>query len=164
MRSLLLRASFLASLAVVSMAQAQTSVPTDASYQPTAAPRIYTWRDAQGVVHHTDTPPPSQQKGVSEQLIKRPQKAAEPAPSTSSGPLTQAAPTPEATYAKSCEAAQKNLGMLTSKDIEVMTGGPGQADAVKMDAAQRAAATDRARAQVRAYCDVLMNGQANAAR
>jgi len=62
---------------------------------PAFAGQVYQWKDAQGVTHYSDSPPPAQQ-GVKNRQLKDP------------APATQAEPT----ESENCAMARKNLSQL----------------------------------------------------
>ena len=102
------------------------------------ATNVYQWRDAKGVVHSSDKPPPGQ-KYDTRRIDASAQTVETAAPAA-------AAPSPQ------CTTAQQNLALL-SRDVAVQqdTDGDGKPDKT-LGADERAAQKNLAEAAVKAYC------------
>lgn len=112
---------------------------------PAFASEIYQWKDANGVTHYSETPPPSgtafQQRRI-----------------TASGASSQAATTPASTAPAAaagpesahCTAARENIQALQG-DAPVQQD-DGDGNVVELDAQGRANQLELARAAERAYC------------
>ncbi len=124
---------------------------------PAAAADMYSWTDANGVKHFSDSPPPANvtkaQKlkvkgGVTTASDADEQQKADAAPS--GGPALAAA----AGYApedikRNCEIAKKNLTNLDAQKIAVdAEGQPVDADAAKNHAAQ----VEKSNQQIKLFC------------
>ena len=103
-----------------------------------AATNVYQWKDAQGVTHSSDKPPPGQ-KYDTRRIDASAQTVETAAPAA-------AAPSPQ------CTTAQQNLALL-SRDVAVQqdTDGDGKPDKT-LGADERAAQKNLAEAAVKAYC------------
>lgn len=125
-----------------------------------AAEQIYKWKDADGVVHYTDTPPPKGTE-VDKVAVKAgpvpPAPAAEqtPAPgaATAATPATsaQAATQVAALRATACDNARKRqqqLASLPSVSMDLDKDGTPE----QLNAEQHAAQLDRANQAVANYC------------
>ena len=100
---------------------------------------VYQWKDAQGVTHYSDAPPPKGQYQARD-VRHRDDEAA--AASTDSAPVTD----------KNCALAKTNLDRLkTGGDIGLDANGDGKPDAPLSDA-ERAKQTELAEANIRRYC------------
>lgn len=115
---------------------------------PAAAQEVYRWKDARGVTHYGDTPPP----GVKATPFRTAAPPPRPAPQAAGAPgaaATAAAP-PSATA--QCTTARRNLELLQgAMPVGVDSNGDGKPDGT-MDAAQRAAQVKLAEAGIAAYC------------
>lgn len=102
------------------------------------AATLYQWKDAQGVTHYSESPPP----GGKYQARRVDSRGGAPAETTSAAPAESA----------NCLGARKNLDIL-SKPGKVMTDndGDGKPD-TELDDTQRAAQKALAEAAVKAYC------------
>nr|WP_252255851.1 DUF4124 domain-containing protein [Lysobacter capsici] len=109
---------------------------------PAAATELYQWKDAKGVTHYSDSPPPEQgQAGVKNRVIQN--RTGTPAQTASA-----AAPSENA----QCTGARANLKQLQSAaSVGMDSNGDGKADGV-LDAQQRAAQVQLAEAQIRVNC------------
>jgi hypothetical protein len=130
---------------------------------PVAAAQVYKWKDANGVVHYADTPPP---KGTeSSQVAVKPDPIppadATATPATATAPATAGAagaPSPEAQAQvavlrkQACENARARAQQLASLPSVAMDlnkdGTPEQ-----LNAEQHAAELTRANQAVANYCD-----------
>ena len=106
------------------------------------AQEIYTWRDADGVVHHSDTAPP---KGKFETRTIR--------QTTSAGPAAAEGATDDKAKARAeaCALARKNVEVINGNaTIRMDLDGDGTAET--LTAEQRAAALSQAQAQSDLTC------------
>ena len=138
---------------------------------PAFAQTVYTWKDAKGVTHYSDAPPP---KGTQSRQLQ-PQPApptptpvpvattATPAKTVPASPSTNAAiaaaidpaavAAREKQRAESCKQAQANLEILkNSYGVAVDNDGDGKNDAV-LDTAQRQKETENMQLAVQANCN-----------
>ena len=100
---------------------------------------VYQWKDAKGVTHYSDAPPPKGQYQARD-VRHRDDEAA--AASTDSAPVTD----------KNCALAKTNLDRLkTGGDIGLDANGDGKPDAPLSDA-ERTKQTELAEANIRRYC------------
>ncbi|WP_242109728.1 DUF4124 domain-containing protein [Luteimonas aquatica] len=115
------------------------------------AQEVYQWKDARGVTHYSETPPPNgqyQQQKVARDDVSPPAKTA----------TAAAAPKPAADQGKpagenaQCVAARKNLEILESKgDVVRDTDGDGKPDKT-LSADERSNQMELARATLKANC------------
>ena len=109
-----------------------------AATSATATTRVYQWRDAKGVIHSADKPPPGQ-KYETRRIDNRGQTVDE-------SPAEQAPLNPQ------CITARQNLSLLSSGvEVQQDTDGDGKPDAA-LGADERAAQKQLAEAAVKAYC------------
>ena len=133
---------------------------------PALAAQVYSWTDANGTRHFSDSPPPP---NVSSQKIKvrgslTSQEEGQPAvvadaspkpvegqtPATPNNPNKPLVDSPE-NRAKACQMARSNLELLKSNyQVSAPQGDDGKASV--LDDAGRKAALDRAADQVAFYC------------
>jgi hypothetical protein len=138
-----------------------------ASLPALASTQVYSWTDANGVKHFSDSPPPA---SVNAQKLKvRGNVTSEaqpvPAPSTDSADPAKANSPPPATMTpiarsladsaenrdKQCQTAKKNLDILQgSYPVSAPPSADGKTQV--MDDTARKQATDRAAEQVKFYC------------
>ncbi|MEH6420877.1 DUF4124 domain-containing protein [Pseudomonas sp. CGJS7] len=105
------------------------------------ATELYQWKDAQGVTHYSDSPPPSQSGQVKNRVIK-----------SKTGTPTQTASVSATSESTQCLNARGNLKQLqSSAQVGVDNNGDGKPDNV-LDAKQRQAQIDLAQSSIRAYC------------
>lgn len=105
------------------------------------ATELYQWKDAQGVTHYSDSPPPSQSGQVKNRVIK-----------SKTGTPTQTASVTAPGETGECINARANLKQLqSSAQVGVDNNGDGKPDNV-LDAKQREAQVQLAQASIRAYC------------
>lgn len=107
---------------------------------PLVAGEVYSWKDARGVTHYSQTPPP---KGSYQQrqITNRGASA-----------VQQASATVEVTESPNCTTARANVAALTgSRPVHEAAedGKPGRA----LNDAERASQLDLANAAVKAYCN-----------
>lgn len=116
---------------------------------PAAAGEVYQWKDAKGVTHYSDAPPPKgryEARDIRQRGIQRDGTAAAAAPA----PASAAKPAPDANA--NCTLARTNLQRLQAGgDIGLDANGDGKPDAT-MDAAERARQTGLAEANIRSFC------------
>jgi hypothetical protein len=112
---------------------------------PAAAGEVYQWKDAKGVTHYSDAPPPKGRyaaRDIRQRGIQRDGTAA-----VAAAPA-KAAPDPNT----NCTLARTNLQRLQAGgDIGLDANGDGKPDA-SMDAAERARQTRLAEANIRSFC------------
>jgi hypothetical protein len=102
---------------------------------------VYQWKDANGVTHYSDAPPPKGQYEARD-IHHRDGEAVAAGPSASPTPVTD----------KNCALAKTNLDRLkTGGDIGLDANGDGQPDAPFSDA-ERTRQTQMAEAKIRIYC------------
>ena len=103
-----------------------------------SATNVYQWKDAKGVLHSSDKPPPGQ-KYETRRI-------------TTSGEPVAAAEPAKADEAPECTAARRNLELLQgSGPLMQDTNGDGKPD-TQLDDAQRSAQKQLAEAAAAAYC------------
>lgn len=122
---------------------------------PAAAAEMYSWTDANGVKHFSDSPPPPNvakakklkvQGGVTTTTAEGEQKA----PDKDAGPALAAAAgySPE-DIKRNCEVARKNLGVVEAQKLPLdADGNPVDAEAAK----QRQAQIDKSNQQIKLFC------------
>ena len=137
-----------------------------ASLPVLASTQVYSWTDANGVKHFSDSPPPA---SVNAQKIKmrgsvtsEGQPAADPAPGAEPAkpngpppatvqPIARSLADSAENRDKQCQTAKKNLDILNgSYPVSAPPAADGTARV--MDDAARKQATDRASEQVKFYC------------
>lgn len=103
------------------------------------AGEVYTWKDAKGVTHYSDSPPPGG-KATSRSISQR-------------GAAQQAAPAAKPVVNADCSNARSNLSLLqgTAK-VGVDDNKDGKPDR-ELTASERAARLKLAEAQIETYCD-----------
>jgi hypothetical protein len=134
---------------------------------PAFAQTVYTWKDAKGVTHYSDAPPPkgTQSRQVQPQpapptptpVATTPAKTVPASPSTNAAIAAAIDPAAvaarEKQRAESCKQAQENLAILkNSYGVAVDNDGDGKNDAV-LDTAQRQKETENMQLAVQANCD-----------
>lgn len=114
---------------------------------PVTAAEVYQWKDAKGVTHYSDSPPPNQ-GDVKGRYIK--DQTGTPGPTASAESTSTAAAAPA--ESGECANARKNLAQL-ERDTPVGfdTNNDGKADST-LNADQRAAQRNLAEASIRANC------------
>lgn len=105
---------------------------------PAFAGTVYQWKDAKGVTHYSDSPPPSQQ-GVQNRHLK-------------DGPAPpEAAATPN--EAPNCVTARSNLARLKgSQPVGLDADGDGKPDS-EMSAEDRAKRVQQTEQMLKSFCD-----------
>ena len=121
---------------------------------PLAFGQAYKWKDAQGVTHYSDSPPPA---GTKVEKIKTSgvviPPAGEPAPASTAA-AKPAAPAPvadtPANRAKLCEGLRKNKEILDKEQTVSIDDGKGGKTQLDADARKRQVETNQA--QLTLYC------------
>lgn len=109
---------------------------------PALASEVYQWKDAQGVTHYSDTPPPA----GSDHSVRQISQAGTASRAAAAEPA-DAPPESEA-----CLTAKSNLNLLRSDGpVGEDTDGDGIPDS-ELDAAQRQAQLQLAEASIRVHC------------
>lgn len=134
---------------------------------PATASQVYSWTDANGVKHFSDSPPPPNvnaqkikvrgslttdegQAAVVADASQRPVEGQPPPVTTPSNPNKPLVDSPE-NRAKQCQMARSNLELLKSSfQVSAPQGDDGKAQV--LDDTGRKAAVDRATDQVSFYC------------
>ena len=103
-----------------------------------SATNVYQWKDAKGVLHSSDKPPPGQ-KYETRRIDQRGQ-------TVDADPVEKAAPSPQ------CLTAQQNLSLLSNGvQVQQDTDGDGKPDGM-LSPEERASQKSLAEAAVKAYC------------
>ena len=135
---------------------------------PVSAQSVYTWKDAKGVTHYSDSPPPASEKKTVRTLDvpPPPPAAARPAPASTpvAAPTTvaraPAPPVPDPAAEKAaaeqraaaCKQAQDNLAVLqTNAAVGMDKDGDGKNDAV-LTAEERTQHTSNMQATIQVNC------------
>ena len=106
---------------------------------PAFAGKIYQWKDAKGVTHYSDSPPPNQQ-AKDRRIDNRGE------------PVTEAAAAGKSVESPQCITARLNLQILSGKTgVQQDTDGDGKPDKLLNDD-DRANQRELAAAGVKAYC------------
>lgn len=106
---------------------------------PAFAQKVYQWKDAQGVTHYSDSPPPNQQ-AKDRRIDNRGE------------PVVQAAAAGKSVENPQCATAKLNLQLLAGKNaVQQDTDGDGKPDKTLGDD-DRANQRELASAAVKAYC------------
>lgn len=107
---------------------------------PLSAGELFQWKDASGVTHYSDAPPPSgkyQNRRISD-----------------AGAGTASETTAQAPVENSqCTTARANLALLEGDGPIQMQGSDGNGDGTAMNAEQREAQKQLAQAAINAYCN-----------
>ncbi|MCC4598975.1 DUF4124 domain-containing protein [Xanthomonas melonis] len=107
---------------------------------------LYKWKDAKGVTHYTETPPPTGQRYEARRIDAR------------NGTATVAAPEAAPPESAECLTARRNLELLSGKgEVSMAAGADGKPGAV-LDPQTRAAQRNLADAAVKAYCKPATTG------
>jgi Domain of unknown function (DUF4124) len=126
---------------------------------PAAAGDMYSWTDANGVKHFSDSPPPpsvvGSQKvkmkgGVTSATAAAVEEARKDETAKASGPaLAAAAGYPPEDIKRNCSIARKNLASLDAQPLPVdKSGNPVDPEAAK----DRAGQTDKVNQQIKLFC------------
>jgi hypothetical protein len=126
---------------------------------PLAFAQAYKWKDAQGVTHYSDSPPPGQGNKVEKIQMKGGVNAPTPA-STAAGPAkpaTAATPPPGSPVADNpanrkvlCGQLSKNMEVLQKEAVVSVDDGKG--GTTQLDAAGRQRQMETTQAQMTLYC------------
>jgi len=127
-----------------------------ASALPVAAGEMYSWTDANGVKHFSDSPPPASVKAQKLRVkggvtTNEPvDEAAKAEAEKNSGPALAAAAgfSPE-DIKRNCEVARKNLGVAEREPVPQDESGQPDLDAAKA----RQARIDKAQQQIKLFCN-----------
>lgn len=124
---------------------------------PLVMAQAYKWKDAQGVTHYADTPPPGK---VKYETVKTSGTAAAPAPATAPAAPAKAASTPPppgspvadnpANRTKLCDQLRKNMDVL-GKD-QVVSVDDGKGGTQPLDDAGKKRQVETTQAQMTLYC------------
>lgn len=122
---------------------------------PLAFGQAYKWKDAQGVTHYSDSPPPA---GTKVEKIKTSgvviPPAGNPAPAAASTAAAKPAPGPvadtPANRAKLCDQLHKNADTLSKEKTVSVDDGKGGSKV--LDDAGRARQVETTQAQITLYC------------
>jgi hypothetical protein len=122
---------------------------------PLALAQAYKWKDAQGVTHYSDTPPPNNGKyekvktsGTVEAPEPAPAAPAKPASATPA-PGTAVADNP-ANRAKLCDQLRKNMDVLGKEQVISVDDGKGGSQ--QLDDAGKKRQIETTQAQMTLYC------------
>ncbi len=129
------------------------------AFSPLVFGQAYKWKDAQGVTHYSDSPPPS---GTKYDMVKTtgsvvpPAGASVPAPApapkpaaSTTAPSGPTADTPQ-NRKKLCADLQSNIGVLNKPEPVSVDDGKG--GRVQLDDAGRKRQIETAQAQMTLYC------------
>ncbi|MET0936737.1 MAG: DUF4124 domain-containing protein [Luteibacter sp.] len=122
---------------------------------PLAFAQAYKWKDAQGVTHYSDSPPPA---GTKVETIKTSGVVVPPAgPAAAPAPAASAAKAPAGTVvdnpanrAKLCDQLKKNMDVLGTQAVVSMDDGKGGSQQLDPNARKRQ--IDLTQAQMTIYC------------
>lgn len=104
------------------------------------AGKVYQWKDAQGVSHYADSPPPNQQQVKNRRIDNR------------GAPVAEEAAVGKSVENPQCTTARLNLQLLAgSSGVQQDTDGDGKPDKVLSDE-DRANQRNLAEAAAKAYC------------
>lgn len=115
-----------------------------------AAQQVYTWTDAQGVKHYSDSPPPNKQADAKRVKMRggttteEAEQSATDAETNANIDMAKALGYSPEDIKRNCEVAQRNLDTLSRT-------APVDADEATMDAHQ--VQVDKAQKQVQMFCD-----------
>lgn len=109
---------------------------------PAAAGKLYQWKDARGVTHYSDAPPPAGADYTNRAISQRGAAGTEQPDAATAAPVANPA----------CTTARANLTLLDGQGpVGIDTDGDGKADS-EMDPAQRAAQRQLAEAAIAVHC------------
>lgn len=119
---------------------------------PLAAGEVYTWKDARGVTHYSQTPPPPGTRFEVRSVAGRaaPATPAPAAPAATPAPATANAAANTDGDPTQCAIARANVDALQSEDPVQQVGADGTPR--PLDATARADQLALSQAAVRAYC------------
>lgn len=115
---------------------------------PAAADEVYSWKDARGVTHYSQTPPPAGVRFEVRQMSGGSATTAAAAPAT--GPATPATGAAASGDATQCELARGNVAALKGEGAVQHVGADGKPR--ELGANERADQLALSEAAVRAYC------------
>ncbi|HEU0276893.1 MAG TPA: DUF4124 domain-containing protein [Rhodanobacteraceae bacterium] len=131
-----------------------------------SAQQIYKWKDANGVIHFSQTPPANGHNYKQMTLTGQPEVSSNPPPAAASTDTAGGSGTPPApnqpvadtpaNRAKLCKQLVTNIGLLTSQQPLVTAGAGGKQQVMSDDAREQQLAT--ARAQQKQYCSTTSSG------
>ncbi|QNP41404.1 DUF4124 domain-containing protein [Lysobacter solisilvae (ex Woo and Kim 2020)] len=117
---------------------------------PVFAAKVYQWKDANGVTHYSDAPPPSQQ-GVRNRDLKDARAASAAAEPTATAPADPVRLTPGQDN-PNCATYRSNLAQLqSSRPVGEDANGDGKPDS-EMNAGERAQQIEKTQRLLQAYC------------
>ena len=109
---------------------------------PASAGEVYQWKDAKGVTHYSDSPPPNQ--------------AHKSRAITGQGAVATAPVAKAAVVNADCSNARSNLAILQGKgEVGIDEDKDGKADR-NLNATERANRTQLAEASIKTYCEVAL--------
>lgn len=122
---------------------------------PLALAQAYKWKDAQGVTHYADTPPPGK---VKYETVKTNGSAVAPSPAPPAPAPAASSPPPPgspvadnpANRARLCEQLRKNMEVLGKEQVVSMDDGKGGTR--PLDDAGRKRQVETTQAQMTLYC------------
>jgi hypothetical protein len=124
---------------------------------PLALAQAYKWKDAQGVTHYSDSPPPASSGKVEKIQMKGGVNAPAAASSAPAKPATAPSTAPgspvadnQANRAKLCDQLHKNMEVLQKEAVVSMDDGKGGTQ--QLDAAGRQRQVETTQAQMTLYC------------
>lgn len=110
---------------------------------PAAAGKVYQWKDAKGVTHYSDEPPPGEGKARSRTIRNSGAATEEPPPQQA-----------KAVVNTNCTNARSNLKVLQGDQaVGVDADNDGKADR-ELTAGERANRLQLAEAQIRTFCEI----------
>ncbi len=117
---------------------------------PLAASEVYSWKDAQGVNHYSQTPPPVGTQFTLRNVRSGGASTLSPPATAAASPAATSVATAAAQATSQCDLARANIVALQDDAPVHQSGADGAAHA--LDATQRASQLELAQAAVRAYC------------
>lgn len=116
---------------------------------PLAANEIYSWKDARGVTHYSQTPPPAGVRFDVRRVAGTPASATT-TPTSAPTPASAASTANAAGNADQCALARSNVAALKGEGAVTQTGADGKPR--ELAANERADQLALSEAAVRAYC------------
>ncbi|WP_164741788.1 DUF4124 domain-containing protein [Xanthomonas arboricola] len=107
---------------------------------------LYKWKDAKGVTHYTETPPPTGQRYEARRIDAR------------SGTAAIAAPEAATPESADCLTARRNLELLSGKGEVTMGASADGKPGTPLDPDARVAQRNLAEAAAKAYCKPAASG------
>ncbi|WP_313920564.1 DUF4124 domain-containing protein [Tahibacter sp.] len=116
-----------------------------------SADKVYKWKDANGVVHFSDAPPPKGTEFNNVRIVNQNTGITQTEPQTPppTGDAAASAPTADASNAARCASAQKRVSLLSSNQLLTVQR---DGKTVELGAADRAAELNIAQATVASLC------------